>query len=246
VVDTKYIANLGLNSFVVEAKKNQNPLDVPFIPRLQATTQGIVKKLISYDVRENDFLRRIFEEAYLGENLFTTFWNVPSVSKFKNSLLEKETVIPSKDTLNFLQSKYGRFLIYSEKPRIQGIYLLENNSFKEYFDEDQSIFQDEMLEAEANAGGDIHYGKPDPTCFIKLAESLKNGLVVYVGDSIADAIMINNARSKGLSNILFFGVLCSTIYPEALFAEFVKHGADAIMTNINDIFYLINQLERKT
>lgn len=245
MVDTKYDATFGLSSFLVEAKKSQNPLDVPFMPSIQDKTREIVKRLIPYNVRKQDFLRRLFEEAYLGKELFNKFWNTQSVFGFKDSFLEKETFIPSNETLNLLQLRFGRLLIYSEKARIQGMYLLENNKLKKYFNEDKSVFFDEIVELEKNSGGEISYAKPNPICFIKVLEEFGDKIVAYIGDSVADALLIKNARSKGFSNVLFFGVLCSTQYPDNLFSEFIKYDADAIMTDVDDISYLIDRLRRK-
>ena len=244
LVNTKNKADLGLNAFLAEAKKSQNPIDVPFMPRIQDRTQGVVKRLIPYDVQEDDFLRRLFEEAYLGKKFFNKFWNTPPVFGFKESLLEKESFIPAMETLDFLQSRFGKLLIYSEKPRVQGVCLLEDKNLKRYF-EDRFVFQDEIFEAEKNDRGNVSYTKPNPAYFIKTIKPFKNKMIAYIGDTAADALMINNAKSEGLSNILFFGVLCSTSSPDELLSEFTMHGADVIMTDINDIPYIINRIEGK-
>jgi len=69
--------------------------------------------------------------------------------------------------------------------------------------------------------------------------------VAYVGDDIADALLVENARLQGLPNTLFFGVLCSSQYPDHLFSQYTEHGADAVMTDVNDIPHLYASLGGK-
>jgi len=137
--------------------------------------------------------------------------------------------------------RFGKFAIYSEKPRAQGMYLLKKNNFENYFDEKRSFFQEDLTESNGST-----LGKPDPTFFIELIENIavKDREIAYVGDGIADVLMINNARMEGLSNVLFFGVLCSSPSSNELFSQYVKYEADAIMTDVNDIPYLLANLEK--
>jgi phosphoglycolate phosphatase-like HAD superfamily hydrolase len=67
-----------------------------------------------------------------------------------------------------------------------------------------------------------------------------------VGDTIADLLLVKNARLQGLSNILFFGVLCSSQSLNNLLSQFMRQEADAIMTDVNDIPYLYASLRGET
>jgi phosphoglycolate phosphatase-like HAD superfamily hydrolase len=137
--------------------------------------------------------------------------------------------------------RFGKFAIYSEKPRTQGMCLLKRNNFENYFDEKSSFFQEDLVDSDGST-----LGKPDPTFFVELIKNIavRDREIVYVGDGVADALMINNARLKGLSNVLFFGVLCSSSSSDELFSQYVKYGADAIMTDVNDTQYLLASLEK--
>jgi hypothetical protein len=46
---------------------------------------------------------------------------------------------------------------------------------------------------------------------------------------------------KGIKNVLFFGVLSSSHDPDLLISKFIEYGANAIMTDINDILYLLSR-----
>lgn len=240
LVKMKIDSALGLESFLAQASiKNQNHLKTTLasiLPQAESEELRLIRNLVPYDLKKLDLLKRLFEESYLGKELFNKFYGIPSIFKFDESFLEKETFISTKETLDVLRLRFGKFGIYSEKPRVQGMYLLEKNGFKEYFDEKGSIFLEETIEPEANGQG-RRLGKPNPTLFIELINKLvgKVGEAAYVGDGVADALLVKNARLKGLSNLLFLGVLCSSQYPNKLLSQFIKYKADVIMTDVNDI-----------
>jgi len=223
---------IGIESLLTRVKlENQNSLEAalkPILPQAGGKQLTLIRKMVPYDLEKPDLLKRLFEELYLGGELFSKFYGVPSIFKFDECFLEKEKFIPAKKTLDTLRLRFGKFAIYSEKPRDQGLYILEKNNFKEYFDENECTFQEEIP---------WRAGKPNPTFFIEMVEKLagKARKVAYVGDDIADALLVENTRLQGLSNILFFGVLCSSQYPDELFSQYVRQGADAVMTDVNDI-----------
>jgi len=247
VVSMKDDSALGIESFLAQANlESQNSLETTIASiflQVGSDELTFIRRLIPYDLEKPDLLKRLFEESYLGKELFNKFYGVPSIFKFKESFLEKEAFIPTKKTIDSLCLKFGKFAIYSEKPRVQGMYLLEKNSLEEYFDEKGSIFFEGMTES-----GGSTLGKPNPTLFIQLIKKPvgKDNGVAYVGDGVADALLVENARLEGLSNLAFLGVLCSSQRPSNLFSQYMKHEADAIMTDANDIPNLLAILGGKT
>ncbi len=223
----------------------------PILPQAVDKQLTLIRKLVPYELEKPDLLKRLFEESYLGAELFTEFYSVPSIFKFDESFLEKESFIPTKKTLDALCSRFGEFTIYSEKPRDQGLYLLERNDLKEYFDESGCVFQEDLFESDNITHGTrerVQYGKPDPTFLIRLVEKHagKTRRAAYIGDSLADALLIENARLQSRLNVVFFGVLCSSQHPDQLFLQFMDHDADAIMTDVNDIPHLYMSLGGRT
>ena len=86
-------------------------------------------------------------------------------------------------------------------------------------------------------------GKPNPKLFIELINRLvKDDGATYVGDGVADVLLVRNSRLKGLPNISFLGVLCSSRYPNKLLSRYIEYGAEAIVTDANDIPYLLASL----
>ena len=247
LVNMKNDNAVGLKSFLVQV--NQNPLRTTLegvFPQVGNEKLTLARKLVPYDLEKPDLLKRLFEESYLGEELFNRFYGIPSVFKFSESFLEKESFIPTKETLEVLRLRFGKFAIYSERPRVQGMYILEKNDYKGYFDEKGFIFQEDLVESGAGGEG-IRLGKPNPTFFIEWLEKLvgEGDGIAYVGDSVADVLLVENARLEGLSNLSFLGVLCSSEYPNKLLSRYIRHEADAIITDVNDIPYLLTSLGGK-
>ncbi|UCC57697.1 MAG: hypothetical protein JSW14_04775 [Candidatus Bathyarchaeum sp.] len=201
----------------------------------------LARKLVPYDLEKPDLLKRLFEETYLGRRLFNKIYGVSSIFDFSESFLDKEAFIPTKETFNVLLQQFGKFGIYSGRPRMQGMYILENYNYTGYFDENRAVFLGDLLKSELEME---KLGKPNPTLFIELIEKFsgKASGVTYVGDGIADALLVENARSKGLENLSFLGVLSSSEDSNKLFTEYAKHGADAVITDVNDIPYILTSL----
>ena len=241
LADLKDNGIITLDLFLTQAKlEKPKPIETSLVgvdPEVAEEEQNLVRKLVPYDLEKPDLLKRLFEEIYLGENLFTKIYGVPSFFKFDESFLDKETFIPTKKTMNMLRRQFGKFGIYSGRPRPQGMYILEKYDYTRYFDEKGSVFLGDLLKSEAEME---KLGKPDPTLFIELVEKTvdKEAGVAYVGDGIADAMMVEKAKVKGLENVCFLGVVSSSEDSNKLFTEYSKHGVDAVVTDVNDIPYL--------
>jgi len=121
------------------------------------------------------------------------------------------------------------------------MYIIEKYGYTGYFDEKESVFLGDLLKSRDEME---KLGKPDPTLFIELIKKTvdRGTKVVYVGDSIADAIIVEKAKAKGLENLFFLGVVSSSEDSNKLFTEYSKHGADAVVTDVNDIPYLFTSL----
>ncbi len=229
---------LDIESLLAQAKRENQTFEAVLASVLSPAERcqlKLVRKLVNYSVEKPDLLKRLFEESYLGGEQFKKFYGISPVFNFNECLLDNEAFIPTRKTLHTLHSQFGKLAIYSEKPRDQAMYLVEKNGFTEYFDQNGLIFYEDL-------SGQL--GKPNPTVLIEMVEKIARDTdkVAYVGDTVADALMVKSARLQDLSNLLFLGVLCSSRYPEELLSQFVRCDADAVMTDANDIPYLYTRL----
>jgi phosphoglycolate phosphatase-like HAD superfamily hydrolase len=237
---------VGLDMFLAQASlEKSTPVETSLVGAEHEVVEDnelLVKVLVPYDLEKPDLVKRLFEEIYLGKELFVKIYDEPPVFRFNSSLLEVEEFIPTKGTMNLLRSKFGMFGIYSGRPKPQGMYILEKYSYIGYFDEKESVFLGDILKSQEDIK---KLGKPDPTLFVELIEKIaEKGTVVYVGDGVADAILVEKAKEQGLNNLSFLGVVSSSEDSNKLFTEYSKHGADAVVTDVNDIPYLFTSLGR--
>jgi len=236
---------INLDLFLTQAKlEKPKPIETSLVgidPEVAEDEQSLVRNLVPYDLEKPDLLKRLFEETYLSKDLFAKIYGMPSFFKFNESFLDKETFIPTNETMDMLRRQFGKFGIYSGRPRTQGMYILEKYDYTGYFDEKESVFLGDLLKS----GDEMEKrGKPDPTLFIELVEKTvdKETGVAYVGDGIADALMVEKAKAKGLENLIFLGVVSSSEDSNKLFTEYSKHGVEAVVTDVNDIPYLFKSL----
>lgn len=236
---------IGLDLFLAQSSlEKPKPVEtslVGFDPEIVVDKEMLVKLLVPYDLEKPDLLKRLFEETYLGKELYKKVYGRQSFFNFDSSLIDVEEFIPRKKTLNLLRAQFGKFGIYSGRPRPQGLYVLKKYSFMEYFDEKESVFLGDLLRSEAEME---NLGKPNPTLFVELIERIvgKKKGVAYVGDGIADAILVEKAKEEGLENLFFLGIVSSSEDSNKLFNEYSKHGADAVVRDVNDIPYLFTSL----
>ena len=236
---------VGLDLFLAQASlEKPKPIETSLIgidPEFVESKQLLGKQLIPYDLEKPDLLKRLFEEIYLGKELYTKVYDTTSFFNFDRNFIDVEEFIPTKETLNLLYQKFGRFGIYSGRPKPQGLYILEKFGYTEYFDENKSVFLGDMLKTEIEME---KLGKPNPTLFIELIKEYSdNGTgILYIGDGIADAILVKKTKLKGIKDLYFFGVSSSSEDLSKLFNEYSKHGADAIVTDVNDIPSLFTSL----
>jgi len=91
LVNMKNDRLLGLDSFLAQGNmKNQDSLEniLAFaLGKVGNDEIALVRELVPYDTDEPDLLKRLFEEWYLGKELFSRFYGVPSVFKFDESYL---------------------------------------------------------------------------------------------------------------------------------------------------------------
>ena len=245
LAELKNDALLGLDLFLTQSSlAKSKPVETSLVgvdPEVAEDRERLVRLLVPYELEKPDLLKRLFEETYLGQELFAKIYGMSSFFRFDESLIDREEFIPSLETLEALRGMFGAFLIYSGRPRPQGMYILEKYGYMNFFDE-ESVFLGDLLKSEEELK---KLGKPDPTLFIELMEKTVDGGagVLYIGDGIEDALMVERAKVEGIGNLCFLGVASSSEDSNMLFTEYCRHGADAVVTDVNDVPYLFTKLE---
>lgn len=214
---------VGFKSFIgllkhmseLEALRRIFPSIADSLPKL--------KEFIQAKVNEEDLPQKIFEEFYLGRKLYEEFYNQPALFNFKEGLIDNEELLIPIETLEKLCNKFGKLIIYSERPRKQAIYVIRKFKLENYFNLENSYFREEINKFSFLSNP----GKPNPTPFFNLLKELKaeNKTSAYIGDTAADAILIENLKTKYSTKTLSIII---SINPLSI-------KPDVILRNINEL-----------
>ena len=163
-------------------------------------------------------LTTLYDEVYLGIDGVKERYGVEPRYVSWEGLLEREKPLITEDVLERLSEGVPRGIAIATG---RGRWETERGlgDLINYFNLEASIFAAEAPD---------RFEKPDPRILIECSRKLGAEKIMYVGNSLEDLILVENARRNGL-NALFTGVLTN---PYAL-EVFIRRGADAIIDNVN-------------
>ncbi|MEM2530522.1 MAG: hypothetical protein QXL32_05330 [Candidatus Bathyarchaeia archaeon] len=206
--------------------------------QIRGPLSQVLRRLVGFDAREGeDLVKDLFEEIYLGPDLYRRFYGKDPPFGFQAGLISLERPLPTEETLRGLYDVFGRLGIYSERPRAQAEYLLGEWGLLEAFDLSRSVFVEEIAGHASSKGAPRSaMGKPNPEPFLKFLASFAEGLnAIYVGDSLSDLYLVENAKAMGYGSVYFAGVLSDCRDPGAMAAAFRMGGASALIWDLNQL-----------
>ena len=183
------------------------------------------------DLNQENVVKRIFQEVYLGRK-FTSCYHLPRFFyKGKGLYLQEGLIIPR----NILSSLEKRFLlgIASGRPRFEAELALKRFRLSPYFD--SMVTLDECQEEETRifrtTGRRIKYTKPHPYSLLRVVQEINIPYPQcgYVGD-VVDDMLATRAAKKEL-DILAIGFLHGGKKDEVMKDVLLKAGADLIVKN---------------
>ncbi|HIE33905.1 MAG TPA: HAD family hydrolase [Candidatus Altiarchaeales archaeon] len=171
------------------------------------------EKTLSYILGENlniakkfwfpELIKRVFEEIYLGIDLFEKKYGEPARFVHNEGLIRNERAMVELKTLIEIRRRYY-FGIATGRERFETEFSLNENRIGRIFDKRTIVCSD-----------DVKKKKPDPAPLIECRNRVlrryglgKNSPVIYVGDSIDDLKAARNA------NFYFAGVLGAIPNPD--------------------------------
>lgn len=108
-----------------------------------------------------------------------------------------------------------------------------------YFDMEKSTFIGD-LDASDKPNLEL-YSKPSPGSLERAVEGTGCSRLLYTGDSGEDLMMASSARGRGME-VLFAGVTARALDPEGFREHFMKNGADAVLSGVDQLVPLIESL----
>jgi len=209
---------------------------------------GLLKRFIYYpgEVGES-IISTAFEEFFCGSKLFPETYDVETRFYKGVGTIENEQAIIRSETLDHLAIILGKanFGIASGRKLNLARYILGN--LLERFDPNALVFLDYLEKAQYEysiEGLRANLWKPNPFSLFKSAEALNPfDFALYVGDSMADAMTVTEAR-KTEQRFLFAGVYDYSNLEALLLSDFLKYGCDLILPSANELPFVLETIRR--
>ncbi|MEM2130472.1 MAG: HAD-IA family hydrolase [Candidatus Bathyarchaeia archaeon] len=191
----------------------------------------------------------IFEEFFQGAELYNRTFGIQPCFNLGTGMIENEKLIIKPEALEKLSFLLGKNRLgIASGSRIEPAkYVLGNLVTK--FNPEATIFLETTEEAEyklsQDKGVSINLKKPEPFSLLKAVEGFKEyNCILYVGDSIEDALMARKALEAG-KNLVFAGVYQYSSLANLARDGFLEFGCDMVIPSVNDLPYIIESIRRE-
>jgi phosphoglycolate phosphatase-like HAD superfamily hydrolase len=186
------------------------------------------------DVGSGNIIKQIFQEVYLGKELFEATYGLVPQFYFDEGFNQREQLLIGKPVLEELAANHI-VAIATGRPRAEANYPLDHFGIRKYFRHVMAL--EDCLEEETRrqkAGAKkASLSKPDPFMLDAIAESHK-GLFAesyYVGDMPDDMLAAKNSAT-GYKAV---GMIMSAPDQESLKKELERAGADFIIEDFQQL-----------
>ena len=195
---------------------------------------NFISELYVGDVGSGNIIKQIFQEIYLGPELFkSTYHMAPAIYRGEGYIL-RERLLLDRSILEEI-SRENVLAIATGRPRSEAEYPLNHFQLRQYFpvvltlddcvSEEKRIFEEE--------GRTVSLSKPDPFMLDVIAEGHRNAVddFFYIGDMPDD--MQAAARSRvGFKSI---GILISSPNKPSLKKNLLRAGANYIIEDFESL-----------
>ncbi|RJS74613.1 hypothetical protein CW712_06225 [Candidatus Bathyarchaeota archaeon] len=208
-----------------------------------------IKRFLLYpgDVGES-VVSTVFEEFFCGPALFKKTYGIEPKFNSAPGMVENETVIIQAETLDRLAAVLGKRNIGIAsgsrfEPRRQVL-----NGLLSKFNREALVFVEVVEKAERELSNsdcaEVNLKKPHPFSLIKSAEGF-GGFVyaLYVGDSMEDALMVEEARKRD-PRYLFAGVYRFSGVDDVVRRIFLNSDCDMVIPSVNELPFVLEKVRR--
>jgi len=202
----------------------------------------LLKRFLNSKEVGRSVIATIFEELFCGARLFKEAYGINPKINMEPGLIENERLIVKPKHLDSLISILGKknLGIASGSRRRSAEYILGELIKK--FNPKSLVFAEDVEAAERLLKKPLK--KPHPYSLLKAAEGFgKVRSIIYIGDSMEDAIMASRAREE-MERVIFAGVYRYTIFEEEMLRIFLKCRCDIILPTVNELPSILEMLRK--
>ena len=218
-------------------KSTPTPLST-LLRKAGKTKNAFIYGLYAGDVGSGNIIKQIFQEVYLGKNLFEATYGLTPQFYLDEGFNQREQLLIDKPILEELAVNHI-VAIATGRPRAEANYPLDHFGIRKYFASVMAL--EDCLEEEARRlkaeAKKVSLSKPDPFMLDTIAECHK-GLFAesyYIGDMPDDMI----AAKKSAGGYKAVGMIMSAPDKESLEKDLKRAGADTIIENFDQLRGLV-------
>ena len=193
-----------------------------------------IMSLYASDVGSGNIIKQIFQEIYLGKDLFESTYGIAAKVYHGEGYVNREKPLVDKPILESL-SKDNILAIATGRPKTEAEYALDYFGLRRYFaiifTLDDCIREERrILEKE---GKKVSLGKPNPYMLDAIAETKKHEAsgFYYIGDMPDDMV----AASRSKAGFIGIGLLFSAPDKAILKRDLLRAGADYVIEDLEEL-----------
>ncbi len=198
------------------------------------TKNAFIYGLYKGDVGSGNIIKQIFQEVYLGQDLFETTYDLKPKFYFSDGLIHREQLLIDKGLLEELAEMHV-LAIATGRPRAEADYPLDHFGIKKYFTQIMAL--EDCLEQEKrflkSEDNKISLSKPHPYMLDTIAAKIEGTITehYYVGDMPDDMVAAKRAAA-GFKGI---GTLFSAPDRARLKQDLLQAGADTVIEDFAEL-----------
>ena len=193
-----------------------------------------ISGLYTGDVGSGNIIKQIFQEIYLGKDLFESTYGVTTKVYYNKGYINREKLLIDKSILENL-SKSNILAIATGRPKAEADYPLDRFGLRKFFTVIYTL--DDCLRKEQNIfkleKKKVSLSKPNPFMLDAIEETLKDRIseFYYVGDMPDDMV----ATSRSRAGFVGIGILISSSEKDSLKEDLLQAGADYIIEDFEQL-----------
>jgi HAD superfamily hydrolase (TIGR01548 family) len=217
--------------------RTTNPLTALLKEHAKAEHE-FVTDLLTADVGSGNVIKQIFQEIYLGKDLFESTYSIPARAYDGQGLINKEKLLVDHAVLEHL-ARHNILAIATGRPKAEAEYPLDVFDIGKYFSVVYTL--DDCIEEEKRIlkqqKKKVSLSKPNPYMLDKISEDKKGqpSEFFYIGDMPDDMV----AASRSADGFKGIGILVSAPDKISLKEELLRADADYIVEDFEGLMEIL-------